>query len=206
MSSRKTLVRRSALGVGVGALLLAGCGTGTTDAGGGSGTKGAAADPGSAAVTKYPVGKRPSAPTLSGTTITGKRLDTADWRGRVIVINVWGSWCAPCRAEAPGLHRIAQETRKLGVEFAGIDTRDNNPAGRAFEATYKIRYPSFADQDGRLVAHFNGIIPISAVPSTAVIDRHGRVAASIVGGVNYTTLRSVVTAAANEGKPKGTGK
>lgn len=129
---------------------------------------------------------------LSAKTIDGGRLDLADLRGKVIVLNVWGSWCAPCRAEAPALKKASEETRDLGVRFVGIDTRDNDGAAKAFERSYGITYPSFRDPDGKLLLGFNGRIPLSAVPSTVFIDRAGRIAARIIGPTTYTTLSELV--------------
>lgn len=184
-------------------LLLAACGTGTgSDS---SGTKKAAADT-QQALTQYPAGKRPAAPMLSGETINGDRLDLADLRGKVIVLNVWGSWCAPCRAEAPDLKKASEETYDLGVRFVGINTRDNDAAARAFERSYGITYPSFRDPDGKLLLRFDGRIPLSAVPSTVLVDRDGRIAARIIGRTTYTTLRELVKVlAAEENKETGGG-
>ncbi|MEU0022703.1 TlpA disulfide reductase family protein [Streptomyces rochei] len=135
---------------------------------------------------------------LSGATIAGDRLNLAALRGKVIVLNVWGSWCAPCRAEAPALKKASDETYDLGVRFVGIDTRDNDAAARAFERTYGITYPSFRDPDGELLLRFNGRIPLSAVPSTVFIDRDGRIAARIIGQTTYRTLRDLAKDIATE--------
>ncbi|MFF6829809.1 redoxin family protein [Streptomyces longwoodensis] len=184
-----------ALAVAAG-LTLAACGA--AGASKTTGSSGASADRGQSAFAQYPVGKRPSAPSISGKLINGGTLDLADWRGNVVVINVWGSWCAPCRAEAPTLKKVSDATRKLGVRFVGFDTRDNDAAGRAFERTYKIAYPSFRDADGQLVLRFDGRVPVSAVPSTVLIDRSGRIAARIVGPTSYDTLNTVVRELAAE--------
>jgi hypothetical protein len=87
------------------------------------------------------------------------------------------------------------------VRFVGFDVRDNDSAALAFERTYGITYPSFRDPDGVLVLRFHGLVPISAVPSTVVIDRDDRIAARIVGPVSYSTLRDLVTSVAAE-KPQ----
>ncbi|MCX5302757.1 TlpA family protein disulfide reductase [Streptomyces sp. NBC_00160] len=143
-------------------------------------------------LTQYPAGKRPAAPQISGELINGGTLDLAEWRGEVIVINVWGSWCAPCRVEAPGLQKVFDETRSMGVRFVGFDTRDNDAAAQAFEKSYGITYPSIRDRDGTLLLRFEGRIPVSAVPSTVMIDRDGKIAARIIGAASYATLSSLV--------------
>jgi thiol-disulfide isomerase/thioredoxin len=186
---RRTLRRAAGLIAGA-SLLVAACGTGTTS--GSPDTKRAARSSTQQGLTQYPAGSRPAAPMLSGKTINGDRLDLADLRGKVIVLNVWGSWCAPCRAEAPDLKKASDGTRDLGVRFVGVDTRDNDGAAKAFERTYGITYPSFRDPDGKLLLGFNGRIPLSAVPSTVFIDRDGRIAARIIGPTTYTTLAELL--------------
>lgn len=131
-------------------------------------------------------------PQIEGRTVDGQMLDLADLRGHVVVLNVWGSWCAPCRAEAPDLAAISKETQPLGVRFVGIDTRDNPVAARAFARNYAITYPSFDDQNGLVLAQFIGIIPVSAVPSTLVVDESGVIRARVVGKVDGSTLRGLI--------------
>lgn len=109
-----------------------------------------------------------------------------------MVLNVWGSWCSPCRAEAPDLARVSRETYDSGVRFVGIDTRDTDDAARAFTRSFHITYPSIIDEQGELLLGFSGVIPISAVPSTVVIDRDGGVAARVVGRVDEATLRGLI--------------
>ena len=108
------------------------------------------------------------------------------------MLNVWGSWCGPCRAEAPDLAEISAETMDQGVRFIGIDVRDNPAAARAFEREFGITYPSFDDQDGQVLASFAGVVPVSAVPSTIVVDQSGVIRASIVGKTDTRTLRGLI--------------
>ncbi|NUR29379.1 MAG: TlpA family protein disulfide reductase [Catenulispora sp.] len=129
-------------------------------------------------LTTYPSGNRP--PAVTGDTLDGGKLTLADLRGHVVVLNVWGSWCMPCRKEAPDLALAAHETAPRGVRFVGIDTRDNAASAQAFVRTFKIPYPSLVDKDGQLLLAFNGIIPVSAVPST------------VVGRITYDTLRGMI--------------
>ena len=158
--------------------------------------KSRASDPGGGdagtGLTVYPDGKGIPLPRIEGRTITGEKLSLEDLRGHVVVLNVWGSWCAPCRAEAPDLAAISREAEPRGVRFVGIDVRDNPAAGRAFERSYEITYPSFDDENGLVLAQFTGIIPVSAVPSTLVMDRNGVIRARVVGRVVGTTLRGLI--------------
>lgn len=146
----------------------------------------------SSGLTSYPDGQRQQVPPLAGATLDGDWLDLADLSGHVVVVNVWGSWCVPCRAEAPDLARVARETADRGVRFVGIDTRDTLDAAMAFVRNFNIPYPSIVDQDSQKLLAFSGIIPISAVPSTIVIDAQGQIAAKVVGRVEYATLRGLV--------------
>lgn len=131
-------------------------------------------------------------PPIKGKTLDGEMLSLADLRGHVVVLNVWGSWCAPCRAEAPDLAKVSAETAPRGVRFVGIDVRDNLASARAFVRNYGITYPSFDDQDGLVLGGFTGIIPVSAVPSTLVVDKAGVIRARVVGRVDGATLRGLI--------------
>lgn len=125
----------------------------------------------------------------------------SDLDGKVVVINVWGSWCAPCRAETPDLVRAAEETASQGVAFLGINTRDNPAAARAFVRSFKVPYPSVEDAEGQLLLNFRGTIPTSVVPTTVVIDRQGKVAARVIGPVSYSTLRGILDDETTVGQP-----
>jgi thiol-disulfide isomerase/thioredoxin len=140
---------------------------------------------------------RKPAPSVAGTTLDGKRLDLADYKGEIVVVNFWASWCAPCRAEAPSLEKIYQEGKASGVRFVGIDIKDGRDNAQAFTRTFQITYPSLYDQAGRIALSFRGIPP-NAVPSTLIIDRRGNVAARAIGSVSYTSLRDLVTKLAAE--------
>lgn len=185
--------RGAAVAVATG-LLLSGCGSGAaTPSKGAEPRSGSAVQGGNpAGLTRYPVGERPATPAISGELIDGGTVDLASWRGDVIVINVWGSWCAPCRAEAPALQKVFDETRNLSVRFVGFDTRDNDAAAQAFEKSFGITYPSIRDRDGTLLLRFEGRIPVSAVPSTVLIDGDGKIAARIIGATSYATLSPLV--------------
>lgn len=143
-------------------------------------------------LTRYPGDKGIPLPQIEGKTIAGDTLSLRSLRGHVVVLNVWGSWCAPCRAEAPDLSKISKETAPRGVRFVGIDVRDNPAAALAFERNYGITYPSFDDQHRLVLAQFTGIIPVSAVPSTLVVDRSGLIRARVVGRVTGPTLRGLI--------------
>lgn len=155
-------------------------------------TRSARSDAARTGLTLFEADERPDLPDVQGPTIDGDSLSLADLRGDILVLNVWGSWCGPCRAEAPTLAEISADTESAGVRFIGIDVRDNPAAALAFEREFDITYPSFDDQDGQVLASFAGIVPISAVPSTIVVDRSGAIRATIVGQVDPRTLRGLI--------------
>ncbi len=129
--------------------------------------------------------------TVEGDTLEGDEVSLADFAGKVVVINVWGSWCPPCRSEADDLVVAAEELMPQGVVFLGINTRDNSvETALAFERKRKIPYPSIYDPGGDNLLAFFGTLSPNAIPSTVVIDSEGRVAASIIGEI--TSARTLV--------------
>ena len=126
------------------------------------------------------VDDRRPAPPVRGETLTGGTEDVRDHVGRVVVLNFWASWCAPCRAEAPMLRGAYERFHARGVDFIGIDIRDNDAGALAFERNYGIRYPSIRDEAGSIALDFDGAVP-GYPPVTVLIDASGRVAARIIG-------------------------
>jgi thiol-disulfide isomerase/thioredoxin len=140
---------------------------------------------------------RKPAPAVQGTTLDGKPLKLADFSGKITVINFWASWCAPCRAEAPTMQKVYDETKASGVQFVGVDIKDGKDNAQAFLRTFKVTYPSLYDQAGQTALAFRDIPP-NAVPSTLVIDRRGNIAARAIGSVSYSPLKDIVTRLAAE--------
>ena len=146
-------------------------------------------------VTTYPEGHRPSIPDISGTTLDGSSLSVSSLRGSVVVVNVWASWCGPCRDESPLLGRVAMATRPAGVRFVGIDEQDHADAARSFAASAGTAYPHVVDPDGSLLSSLR-LVPSSGIPSTLVLDRTGEVAARVIGPVDPVTFQAVVESVA----------
>jgi len=142
--------------------------------------------------TYFGPGSRPPAPAVTGTTLAGAKFSLAADRGTVVVMNFWGSWCGPCRREAPALAALADYFKNDQVRFVGDDVHDYADAAKAFEQTFNVGYPSLNDQGEQIVLAFHSTVPPSAIPTTLVIDRAGRIAARIVGEVTYPGLRSLV--------------
>jgi thiol-disulfide isomerase/thioredoxin len=140
-----------------------------------------------------PVAARKPAPALIGTTLDGQILTNKYAAGKVTVVNVWASWCAPCRAEAPLLSDFSSKNPQLA--FIGILTRDNLVAARSFEARFGIKYPSLIDDS--VLTKFDGTLLPNAIPTTLVIDNNGRVAARISGETTVALLQEVLGKVAN---------
>jgi thiol-disulfide isomerase/thioredoxin len=143
-------------------------------------------------------GSRPVAPTVSGTTIAGQPLSLASYLGHVVVLNFWGSWCAPCRSEAPALGTLARQMYGSGVRFVGIDIRDEPDAARGFMQNFAITYPSLNDPDDELALLYRATVPPAAIPTTIIVDRAGKIAARIVGPASYAGLRALIRQVAAE--------
>jgi thiol-disulfide isomerase/thioredoxin len=146
-------------------------------------------------VTTIPPGDREPAPEFGGPLLgqDGAEFNLADARGEIVVLNVWGSWCPPCRKEAPALQAIHEELAGDGVRFVGVNTRDYNTTDALrFEEEFGITYPSVVDTDGRRLLAFRDTLPPNAIPTTLVIDQAGNLAARVLGEVTETTLRELI--------------
>ncbi|MFB6613888.1 TlpA disulfide reductase family protein [Streptomyces sp. NPDC085524] len=174
---------------------------GGADAGeGGAGVGGAGVVNAAAAATVVDSDARPAAPALAGDDLDGKPVSLSEFRGQVVVLNVWGSWCGPCRAEADDLERLGERTRDQGVRFLGINTRDRDrAAAQSFVRAHGLEFPSLHDPAGELLLRFPPeLLNPQTIPSTLVIDRRGRVAVSIGGAVTEEELAPLVARVAGE--------
>jgi thiol-disulfide isomerase/thioredoxin len=141
---------------------------------------------GDGAVTFIKKSDRISAPKISGMTLLGTNYKFDG--GKVAVVNVWASWCSPCRAEEPALSALAR--KYSDVEFIGILTRDNPVNAEAFARKRGIPYPTLIDDS--ILVGFRKSLPANAIPSTVVLDKGGNVAARISGAVTVASLTDLI--------------
>ncbi|KMO73457.1 TlpA family protein disulfide reductase [Mycolicibacterium chlorophenolicum] len=180
------------------ALVVAGCSTGR-DAVAQGGTFEFVSPGGKTDLLYDPPETRGSIGDLEGPALLEDRtIHLSDFDGKVVVINIWGSWCAPCRTETPELEKVFEETEPLGVAFLGIDVRDDRAAARDFVTDRKVRYPSIFDPPMRSLIALGKSYPTSVVPTTLVLDRKHRVAAVFLRALLAEDLRPVVRRIAAE--------
>jgi thiol-disulfide isomerase/thioredoxin len=196
--------RTSAL-VAVLLVVLAGCGVGQNAVAPGS-TFEFVAPGGQSQIFYDPPEQRGTVRGLSGESLfePGRTIGLDDFSGQVVVLNVWGSWCGPCREEMPGLQMIHEQMQSAGVTLLGIDVRDDRDAARDFMRDRGITYPSIYDNPGRSLVALRGF-PRNTVPSTIVLDRRHRVAAIFLKAVRVSELLPVVQRVAAEPSGAGTG-
>ncbi len=130
---------------------------------------------------------------VAGETLDGQDVSLEQYAGKVVVVNVWGSWCAPCRKEAPMLADAAREWADKDVAFLGINTRDQSKAAaEAFVRRFDIPYDSLYDPQGRTLLSFRDSLAMSSIPSTVVVDADGRAAGRVLGELSRSTLDGLV--------------
>jgi thiol-disulfide isomerase/thioredoxin len=147
---------------------------------------------GDGSIERTAVDRRDAQLKLQGTTLDGRPWSLSQDAGKVVVLNMWGSWCGPCVAEAPALQKAWTQLKGQGatVDFIGLDFKEGPEAGVAFERKYQITYPSLAYDGGRPALALQGKAP--TVPTTLILDRQGRVAARVLGQTTTATLTGLV--------------
>ena len=172
------------------AMLLTGCTTGSdaVDVSNGGEFRFVAGTPGGEVIDE---GDRASAPQFTGVLLDGSDFDSSSLSGDIVVLNFWGSWCAPCRLETPEFQEVYDEVSADGVSFLGINVKDDRQLARAFLDDKGITYQSVFDPRGEVALAFSDY-PANAIPSTIVLDRDGRVAAVYVAAVAGEELRQVL--------------
>lgn len=149
---------------------------------------------------EVPIDERGQPVSLTGPGLDGAAVSLDDLRGRPAVVAVWGSWCPPCRKEAPDLAAVATDYAGR-VGFLGINIRDaSTEQAEAFVRSFDLPYPSVYSPDGRALLAFSGTLTPNSIPALVVLDARGRVASSIIGPLpSRTTLTSLIDSALEEG-------
>lgn len=148
---------------------------------------------GDGSVTEYAADQRGEPVQFEGTLFDGTTVSSSEFEGDVVVLNFWYAACAPCRKEAPDLVELHDQFEPEGARFYGVNIRDEANTAEAFERSFGIPYPSFQDKDGGILLAMTQFVPPSAVPTTLVLDREGRVAARILGLADKGTLKALIT-------------
>jgi thiol-disulfide isomerase/thioredoxin len=123
-------------------------------------------------------------PVISGTTLIGESISPDLYRGKVVLVNFWATWCGPCREEQPALQRLWEEYQDRGVQFIGVDFMDDDAAGREYLREFGVTYPSVTD-DGQLSNGF----AIPYLPATVLVDRQGEMRYRLLGAQSEESLR-----------------
>ena len=178
---------RAAAVLGLGVLLLTACSSAASPAGGSSAL--------SLGMTVFGPASAPRVPPVAGNLVGGGKLSLTAYRGHVVVMNFWASWCTVCRQEAPAFSVVARRSRTAGVRFIGVDVGDSATSAEAFTRDHRIDYPSLFDPGDQIPLRFNKIIPIQALPSTLVISPSGRIAGRIIGAASVSNLLKLIKAA-----------
>ena len=148
---------------------------------------------------EYAAGHRPLVPDLTATSLTGTPIKLSIYRGKILVLNFWGSWCAPCIAEAPTLEVAYEQYHPQGVDFLGDDLNDTVPNALSFIRSENISYPSINDPSFAVVQQFSHAALVRDPPTTAVIDKTGHLVGMILGGVNIGELAMLLHQAETAG-------
>ncbi|WP_409466491.1 TlpA family protein disulfide reductase [Amycolatopsis sp. GA6-003] len=146
--------------------------------------------PGGRTTIHYPAPERKKAANVKGQSLRepGRDLSLADYSGKVVLLNLWGAWCGPCRAEARTLQAIADSGRDRGIRVLGINVRDNPKYAADFVKDLGLGYESIFDPSGRVALQLRGL-PLSAVPISLIVDKQQRVAAVYLGAVRRTDVQ-----------------
>jgi thiol-disulfide isomerase/thioredoxin len=176
-------IRTSLVAIAAG-LALAGCGSSINTAANSND------DSSGNTIEQIAAADRGAAYTVSGKTLDRQALSTASWRGKVVVLNYWGSWCPPCVKETPDLKAAWEQLKGKDVEFLGLDAQESAETGKAYADANGLTYPSLQWDGGSFLLQLKGKAP--APPVTIVLDQQGRLAARVLAPVRTATLVGLV--------------
>jgi peroxiredoxin len=141
---------------------------------------------------EYAAGHRPLVPDFTATSLTGTPIKLSSYLGKILVLNFWGSWCAPCIAEAPTLEAAYEQYHPQGVDFLGDDVQDTPANALSFIHSEGISYPSINDPGYSIVQQFSQAAQVSYAPTTVVIDKTGHVVGMVVGRITTGELATLL--------------
>lgn len=195
--ARPMIRRRTVIGLTLCGALLAGCSSGDDAVVyGGAFTF---VSPGGKTEFTYPESSRQTVGNFSGSSVTDPdtTINLSDYPGKIMVINVWGSWCAPCLIEVPDLEVAAELTANDGVQFLGVNVRDTRSAAADFISAQKVSYPSIFDPSMRITLSLRGL-PTASIPITIILDQQHRVANIYLRTVKAQEITEAVKSLAAE--------
>ena len=128
------------------------------------------------------------APALAGDSVDGRSVALSDLRGSVVVVNFWATWCDPCRDEQPELVGLADDYRAKGVEFLGVNERDDTAKARGWIEEFDVSYPSIVDESGAWADDF----AFFGLPDTYVIDPQGTIRWAVYGQTDAAQLKELI--------------
>jgi peroxiredoxin len=195
-SLRSRVRRRTIVTVAAAAVVLAGGALAVNHFAAGSNTSAGVVN---GNTVEYAAGHRPLVPDLTATSLTGTPIKLSSYLGKILVLNFWGSWCAPCIAEAPALEAAYEQYHPQGIDFLGDDLDDTVPNALSFIRSENISYPSINDPSFAVVQQFSQAALVRDPPTTAVIDKTGHVVGMILGGVNIGELAMLLHQAETAG-------
>ncbi len=136
---------------------------------------------------------RKPAPELKDVEFLSSEINLNSLKNKVVLINVWGSWCSPCRKEAAELEELYLKNKANNVEFVGINIRDSKISANRFIENFSITYPNIFDRDGKLLLGYKDSLPPNAIPSTILIDKNGLVAARQLGPIDKSLIQGFIS-------------
>lgn len=153
---------------------------------------------GDGTVSEFPFAERTDPIEFEGVDEFGNERASEQYLGQVLVVNFWYAACPPCRVEAPWLEELSATYANEGVSFLGVNVRDSADTALAFTESFGIGYPSLIDDQGAVALAFAGVASPTAVPTTVVLDKHGRPASRIVGLIDKSVLDTLIRSALAE--------